>query len=62
MTDHFRFERDFRGQEVIPAAGTLLGTDGAREIRTPYPDCVLIMPTRRLARGQTAVRLGRFVA
>ena len=62
MTDHFRFERDFRGQEVIPVAGTLLGTDGAREIRTPYPDCVLIMPTRRLARGQTAVRLGRFVA
>ena len=62
MTDQFRFERDYCGQEVVPEAGTLLGTDGAREIRTPYPDCVLIMPTRRLARGQTAVRLGRFVA
>ena len=62
MTDNFRFLRDYRGQEVIPEAGTLLGHDGGREIRTPYPDCVLIMPSRRLVRGQTAVRLGRFVA
>ncbi|MEA2753918.1 MAG: hypothetical protein QOJ54_207 [Aliidongia sp.] len=61
MTDHFRFVRNFRGQETIAEAGTLLGRDGAREIRTPYPDCVLIMPSRRLVRGQTAVRLGRFV-
>jgi hypothetical protein len=28
---------------------------------TPYDDCVLIMPTRRPRRGETAVRLGRFV-
>ena len=62
MTDNFHFLRDYRGQEVIPEAGTLLGNDGARQIRTPYPDCVLIMPSRRLVRGQTAVRLGRFVA
>jgi predicted deacylase len=61
MTDHFSFVRNFRGQEIIAEAGTLLGRDGAREIRTPYPDCVLIMPSRRLVRGQTAVRLGRFV-
>jgi hypothetical protein len=61
MTDQFRFLRDYRGQEVIPDAGTLLGTDGEREIRTPYPECVLIMPSRRLVRGQTAVRLGRFI-
>jgi predicted deacylase len=62
MTDQFRFLRDYRGQEVIPEAGTLLGNDGGREIRTPYADCVLIMPSRRLVRGQTAVRLGRFIA
>jgi predicted deacylase len=61
MTDHFSFVRNFRGQEIIAQTGTLLGSDGAREIRTPYPDCVLIMPSRRLVRGQTAVRLGRFV-
>jgi len=62
MTDHFSFLRDYRGQEIIPAAGTLLGHDGVREIRTPYPDAVLIMPSRRLVRGQTAVRIGRFIA
>ena len=28
---------------------------------TPYDDCVLIMPTRRPKRGETAVRLGRYV-
>jgi predicted deacylase len=60
-SDRFRFVRDFRGQEVIAEAGTLLGMDDGREIRTPYPECVLIMPSRRMVRGQTAVRLGRFV-
>ena len=40
---------------------TLIGRDNGHEVRTPYDDCVLIMPSRRLARGQTAVRLGRYV-
>ena len=61
-TDDFRFVEDYTGMEVIPRAGTLLGWDGGREVRTPYDDCVLIMPSRRLKRGQTAVRLGRFLA
>ena len=60
-TDRFRFLGDFRGQEVIAEAGTLIALDDEREIRSPYPNCVLIMPSRRLMRGQTAVRLGRFV-
>ena len=42
-------------------AGTVIAYDGTRPIRTPYDDCVLIMPSRRLAPGLTAVRLGRFV-
>jgi predicted deacylase len=58
----FEFSDDFRGLEVLSAKGTLIGRDGAREVRTPYDDCVLIMPSRRLVKGQTAVRLGRFVA
>jgi len=58
--DRFEFTADYRGLEVIPKAGTVLGRDGSREVRTPYDDCVLIMPSRRLTRGQTAVRLGRF--
>ena len=40
----------------------ILVVDDDREIRTPYDECVLIMPSRRLRRGQTAVRLGRIVS
>ena len=40
------------------ARGTLLARDGPRDIRTPYDDCVLIMPTRRPRKGETAVRSG----
>lgn len=61
-TDAFRFAADYRGLETIAQAGTLIARDGTREIRTPYDHCVLIMPSRRLVRGQTAVRLGRFEA
>ena len=56
-----RFTGDYQGLEVIPSAGTVIGVDGRREIRTPYDDCVLVMPARRLAPGQTAVRLGRYI-
>jgi predicted deacylase len=59
--DSFEFVEDYRGLEVVPKVGTLIGRDGDREVRTPYDECVLIMPSRRLARGQTAVRLGRYV-
>jgi predicted deacylase len=61
-SEHFRFMEELHGLEVIPKAGTLIARDGEREIRAPYDDCVLIMPSRRLVRGQTAVRLGRYVA
>ena len=59
-SDRFEFAGDFRGLEVLSPKGTLIGRDGTREICTPYDDCVLIMPSRRLTKGQTAVRLGRF--
>jgi hypothetical protein len=57
----FRFTRDFQGLEVIPEAGTIIGYDGTTPIRTPYEECILIMPSRRLVPGLTAVRLGQFV-
>ena len=60
--EKFDFVDDFRGLEVLPEKGTLIGRDGGNEVRTPYDNCVLIMPSRRLVKGQTAVRLGRFVA
>ena len=58
----FLYEADYVGMEIIERAGTLIAHDDDREIRTPYDECVLIMPSRRLRRGQTAVRLGRIVS
>lgn len=59
-SDRFEFVEPYRGLEVIARAGTVIAHDDGREVRTPYDECVLIMPSRRLLRGQTAVRLGRF--
>jgi predicted deacylase len=59
--ERFEFVEDFRGLEVLPRKGALIGRDDGREVRTPYDNCVLIMPSRRLAKGQTAVRLGRYI-
>lgn len=60
-SDHFRFAQEFVGLEVIARAGTIIGHDGDVPIATPHDRCILIMPSKRLQRGQTAVRLGRFV-
>jgi predicted deacylase len=60
-SDAFAFAVPFAGLAVVPTAGTLLARDGEVEIFTPYDNCVLIMPTRRPKKGETAVRLGRFV-
>jgi predicted deacylase len=57
----FTFAEEFQGMEVLAKTGTLIGHDGDRPVVTPYDDCVLIMPSRRLWKGQTAVRLGRFI-
>lgn len=57
-TDDFRFAQAWRGFEHLPE-GTLIGHDGPREIRAPHPVTVLIMPSRRLWPGKTAVRLAR---
>lgn len=59
-TDDFRFTKSFRGMEVIEKEGTLIGWDGNKEVRTPYDECVLIMPSRRLRKGESAVRFGRY--
>jgi predicted deacylase len=61
-TDEFAFQQPVTGLAVIREGGTLLARDGAAEVRTPYDDCVLVMPTRRPKKGETAVRIGRFVS
>ena len=61
-TAQFSFAQSYTGLESIPQAGTVIAHDGSTAIRTPYDNCVLIMPTKRLKPGQTAVRLGRYIA
>ncbi|MBU0726093.1 MAG: succinylglutamate desuccinylase/aspartoacylase family protein [Alphaproteobacteria bacterium] len=59
--DKFTFAEPYLGLEVIEKKGSLLGHDGDVPVHTPYDRCVLIMPSRRLTKGQTAVRLGRYL-
>ena len=61
-SEDFRFAAEFKGLEVIAKAGDEIARDGDRIVRAPYDNCVLIMPSRRLGKGQTAVRLGRYVS
>lgn len=61
-SDQFQFATPFVGMEVIARAGTLIGHDGPSPVTTPYDNCVLIMPSMRLRKGETAVRLGRIVS
>lgn len=60
-SEPFTFAGDYRGMEAIEKAGTLIGRDGDRDVRTPYDHCLLVMPSQRLRKGLTAVRLGRRV-
>lgn len=59
--DRFTFSGNYVGLEVIPKRGMEIGRDGQKPVLAPYDNCVLIMPSRRLSRGQTAVRLGRYI-
>jgi len=61
-SDRFAFTLPVHALQTIARAGTVYAIDGSSEIRTPHDDCILIMPTRRPKRGETAVRLGRYIA
>ena len=60
-TSQFCFTQPYRGGDIITARNTVIALDGETEIRTPYHDCLLVMPSLRPSRGHTAVRLARFV-
>lgn len=60
-SDDFRFTIPVHGLQTIARAGTAYANDGGTKIVTPHDDCVLIMPTRHPKRGETAVRLGRYI-
>ncbi|WP_323119195.1 M14 family metallopeptidase [Burkholderia alba] len=56
----FRFAGAYTGLEHFADAGTIIGWSDGAPVRTPYPDCVLVMPSlRQLRPGVTVVRLGR---
>ncbi|WP_353667732.1 M14 family metallopeptidase [Marinomonas sp. THO17] len=55
----FRFSDDFTGLETFPQAGSLIAWQNEQQIVTPYPNCVLVMPSiRQLRPGVTVVRFG----
>jgi predicted deacylase len=57
----FRFAKPWKGLEVVEKAGTVVAMDGDKIWRTPYDDCVLVMPsTAHVKPGNTMLRLGRY--
>jgi predicted deacylase len=56
----FRFADAFTGLETFDHAGTVIGWSDGEPVKTPYDDCMLVMPSlRQLRPGVTVVRLGR---
>jgi predicted deacylase len=59
---NFRFAGDYTGLETFAQAGTVIGWNEGKPVVTPYPDCVLVMPSlRQLRPGVTVVRFGQSV-
>ncbi|HEX2013182.1 MAG TPA: succinylglutamate desuccinylase, partial [Roseateles sp.] len=61
-SERFRFDRPYTGLERIVRAGTVIGDNDGEPVRTPFADCVLVMPSTRQARaGVTVVRFAEVV-
>jgi predicted deacylase len=58
----FRFAGHYTGLETFAEAGSVIGWRDGAAVTTPYPNCVLVMPSlRQLRPGVTVVRLGRLL-
>jgi predicted deacylase len=58
----FRFAGDYTGLETFPQAGSVIGWRDGKPVKTPYPNCVLVMPSvRQLRPGVTVARLGKLL-
>lgn len=55
-TDKFKFSNDWQGFDILKK-GDIIGQDDQKFIYAPYDETILIMPTKRLFPGKTAVRL-----
>ena len=60
-TDKFRFTEPFTGMELFETKGSVIAWDDEEPVTTPNDDCVLIMPSGRLFKGETAVRFGQLL-
>jgi len=55
-SENFKFDRDWQGFETLKK-GQLIGKDDNKEVYAPFKETILIMPSKRLFPGKTAVRL-----
>jgi hypothetical protein len=56
----FRFSAAYTGLEILRDSGSVIAWSNGKPVITPYPDCMLVMPSlRQLRAGVTVVRLGR---
>lgn len=58
-TGNYRYLGPAAALNIVAEQGTLIARDGDQPITTPYPDCVILMPSMQASPGQTAMRLGR---
>ena len=61
QSNAFQFVEEFQGLEVISKKHTVIAYDDGNPVRTPYDNTVIIIPSKRLQRGLTAVRFGKIV-
>ena len=54
--NNFKFEKNWQGFDKL-SKGSVIGKDGDEIIYAPFEETILIMPTKRLFPGKTAVRL-----
>ena len=59
LTDDFQFCEEYVGMEIIESEGTKIAQDGDLDIKTPYDNCLLMMPNHRLGAGVRKLRLCR---
>jgi predicted deacylase len=58
----FRFAGAYTGLETFPEQGSVIGWNDGAPVTTPYPNCVLVMPSlRQLRPGVTVVRFGQLL-
>lgn len=58
-TAQFKFSEDYTGLEEFKDQGTLIAIDGTEEIRTPYANCVLVMPHAVAEADRRVLRFAR---